>query len=96
MQHEHDHTSPAAATAAEADLAVCPVMPSNVVVKSEAEKAGYYRDHDGERYWFCCGGCGPRFDADPERFVAAAHPPLAARGARPTRHGIRCARSRRA
>jgi Cu2+-exporting ATPase len=72
MQHDHDHTSPAALTAPEADLSVCPVMPSNVVVKSEAEAAGYFRDYEGERYWLCCGGCGPRFDADPQRFVAAA------------------------
>lgn len=72
MAHGHHHTSPAAHGAADADLAVCPVMPSNVVVKSEAEDAGYYRDYEGQRYWFCCGGCGPRFDADPERFVAAA------------------------
>jgi Cu2+-exporting ATPase len=72
MQHDHHHTSPAALTAPEADLAVCPVMPSNVVVKSEAEAAGHYRDHGGQRYWLCCGGCGARFDADPERFAAAA------------------------
>jgi Cu2+-exporting ATPase len=71
MAHEHNHTSPAASSAADGDLAVCPVMPSNVVVKPEAEEAGFYRDYEGQRYWFCCGGCGPRFDADPERFVAA-------------------------
>jgi hypothetical protein len=34
MMHDHDHghTSPAALNAADDDLAVCPVMPSNVVV----------------------------------------------------------------
>jgi len=47
-------------------------MPKNVVVKEDAEAAGFYRDYGGERYWLCCAGCGPRFDADPERFVAAA------------------------
>jgi Cu2+-exporting ATPase len=72
MMHGHDHTSPAALNAADDDLAVCPVMPSNVVVKRDAEEAGFYRDYEGQRYWFCCGGCGPRFDADPERFVAVA------------------------
>jgi Cu2+-exporting ATPase len=72
MVHNHDHTSPGALSAADDDLVVCPVMPSNVVVKHEAEEAGFYRDYEGQRYWFCCGGCGPRFDADPERFVAAA------------------------
>jgi YHS domain-containing protein len=72
MSHDHDHTSPAALSAADDELFVCPVMPSNVVVKQEAEEAGLYRDYEGQRYWLCCGGCGPRFDADPERFVAAA------------------------
>jgi Cu2+-exporting ATPase len=92
MAHQHDHTSPAAFSAADEDLAVCPVMPSNVVVKAEAEEAGFYRDHEGQRYWFCCGGCGPRFDADPERFVAAAaslptpREVLAQRGAKAGEH----------
>ena len=72
MPHDHDHTSATAFDAPEEDLAVCPVMPGNVVVKHDAEKAGFYRDHDGERYWLCCGGCGPRFDADPDRFAEAA------------------------
>ena len=72
MPHDHDHTSHAALSAPEEDLAVCPVMPSNVVVKSEAEAAGFYRDFNGQRYWLCCGGCGPRFDRDPERFAAVA------------------------
>jgi Cu2+-exporting ATPase len=70
--HDHDHTSPHAVTARDEDLAVCPVMPSNVVVKQEAEAAGFYRDYEGERYWLCCGGCGPRFDADPDRYSTAA------------------------
>jgi Cu2+-exporting ATPase len=72
VAHEHDHTPAAALGTSDDALAVCPVMPKNVVVKEDAEAAGFYRDYDGERYWFCCGGCGPRFDADPERFVAAA------------------------
>lgn len=81
MAHSHDHTPDIALSASEQDLAVCPVMPKNVVVKSEAEEAGFYRDYDGERYWLCCAGCGPRFDADPERFVVAARAAVAARSA---------------
>jgi P-type Cu2+ transporter len=72
MPHEHDHTSNAATAAPESDLAVCPVMPTNVVMKSESEEAGFYRDFEGQRYWLCCAGCGPRFDADPAGFAAAA------------------------
>jgi len=72
MSHDHDHTSSATHTAPEGDLAVCPVMPANVVIKRDAEAAGLFRDYQGERYWLCCGGCGPRFDVDPDRFAAAA------------------------
>jgi YHS domain-containing protein len=53
------------------DLAECPVMPGSVVVKADAEEAGLYRDHDGERYWFCCAACGPLFDAAPEKYAMA-------------------------
>lgn len=67
-------TSSTAAVATEpaaADLAECPVMPGNFVVKATAEAAGLFRDHEGTRYWFCCAGCGPRWDADPASYVAA-------------------------
>ncbi len=67
-----DHTSPAALAADPDDIAVCPVMPGNVVVKADAEAAGFFRDYEGQRYWLCCAGCGPRFDADPAKFAAAA------------------------
>ena len=49
----------------------CPVMVGNPVIKSEAEKAGLYRDYQGQRYWLCCGFCEPLFDADPERYATA-------------------------
>jgi Cu2+-exporting ATPase len=47
-------------------------MPTNVVVKSESEASGFFRDFDGKRYWLCCAGCGPRFDADPAGIAEAA------------------------
>ena len=28
-------------------------------------------EHDGETFWFCCGGCRQRFEAEPERYTAA-------------------------
>ena len=70
--HDHDHASAAALDRPEHELAVCPVMPRNVVVKDDAEAAGLVRDHDGERYWLCCTGCATKFDADPGRFAEAA------------------------
>ena len=57
---------------AEDDLATCPVMVGSTVVKSVAEAAGLYRDYEGQRYWLCCAGCGPAFDADPARYATAS------------------------
>ncbi|WP_426183472.1 YHS domain-containing protein [Microbacterium sp. TWP3-1-2b2] len=53
-------------------LAECPVMVGSTVVKADAEAAGLFRDYEGARYYFCCAGCGPRFDADPAKYVATA------------------------
>lgn len=64
-------TTPAQAPAND-DLTTCPVMAGSVVVKSVAEAQGLFRDHDGNRYWFCCAGCGPAFDADPAKYATAA------------------------
>ena len=62
----------AAPTAQEVDDVVeCPVMTGTPVNKAQAEAAGLYRDHSGQRYWFCCAACGPMFDADPDEYVAA-------------------------
>lgn len=44
-------------------------MVGNPVVKSTAEAAGLYRDYDGERYFFCCPSCAPKFDADPAKYA---------------------------
>lgn len=53
------------------EIAECVVMPGSAVVKADAEAAGLYRDLDGTRYWFCCAGCAPRFDANPSKYIAA-------------------------
>ena len=44
----------------------CPVMGSQIA--SEKEASGF-SDHDGVRYYFCCGACKPKFDTDPHRYV---------------------------
>ncbi|MFC5932006.1 YHS domain-containing protein [Cryobacterium melibiosiphilum] len=54
------------------DLAECPVMTGSQVVKADAESAGLFRDYEGNRYWFCCAGCGPLFDATPAKYATAA------------------------
>ena len=52
------------------DITTCPVMVGTPVSKKTAEAVGLYRDHEGERYYFCCGGCGPAFDSDPAKYAA--------------------------
>ena len=47
-------------------------MPGNMVVKTDAEAAGLVRDYEGVRYYLCCAGCGPKFDADPAVYAHAA------------------------
>ena len=46
-------------------------MVGSRVSKTAAEAAGLFRDYRGQRYWFCCAGCGPAFDADPAKYAAA-------------------------
>lgn len=53
-------------------MAECPVMVGSPVVIAHAEAAGLFRDYDGNRYYFCCAGCGPAFDADPAKYASAA------------------------
>lgn len=53
-------------------MAECPMMAGTPVVIATAEAAGLYRDHEGTRYYFCCAGCGPAFDADPAKYTRAA------------------------
>ncbi|GAA1800635.1 YHS domain-containing protein [Agromyces neolithicus] len=52
------------------DMTTCPVMVGSPVSKNAAEATGLYRDFEGERYYFCCAGCGPAFDSDPAGYAA--------------------------
>ncbi|WP_430515961.1 YHS domain-containing protein [Paenarthrobacter aurescens] len=58
----------------QADDAVttCRVMVGGPVVNAVAEATGLCRDYEGNRYWFCCAGCGPAFDADPAKYANAS------------------------
>ena len=69
--HWHGHAAAPTADHASDDLVECLVMPGTMVVKSEAEAAGLYRDYEGNRYWFCCAACGPLWDADPAKYANA-------------------------
>lgn len=54
------------------EMTTCPVMAGTPVNKAKAEARGLFRDFEGNRYHFCCAGCGPAFDADPAKYAAAA------------------------
>lgn len=58
------------ANAGSDDMTTCPVMVGSPVSKAAAEAVGLFRDYEGERYYFCCGGCGPAFDSDPAKYAA--------------------------
>jgi YHS domain-containing protein len=45
--------------------ATCPVMKGEFVVSESTDSS----EHAGKHYVFCCPGCKPRFDADPEKFI---------------------------
>lgn len=74
-QHEHAHhhelpdRHPGGVTGNE--VARCPVIAGNQVIKTDAEAKGLYRDYEDQRYWLCCASCGPAFDADPAKYSAA-------------------------
>ncbi|WP_245827709.1 YHS domain-containing protein [Sinomonas mesophila] len=75
--HSHSHSEHAGEghshRVAMADEATgeCPVMLGNYVDKEDAEAQGLVRDYEGNRYYLCCAACGPLFDADPEKYLAA-------------------------
>ena len=47
-------------------------------MRVDPAKSRFSHEHDGQRYYFCCGGCHAAFQADPTRFVAAASPAVPA------------------
>ncbi len=50
-----------------ADVAIDPVCGMAV----EIATARHFSDFDGQSWYFCCGGCKARFDADPGAYAAA-------------------------
>lgn len=71
-----------ATTAAEAALPVgnpypgyCIVMGEKVDMAAAESDADLHSDHEGKRYYFCCPGCKPKFEKDPEKFIASPAQP---------------------
>ncbi len=47
--------------------AVCPVMGTAIADVNKAAGKSVYK---GKAYYFCCPGCKPEFDKNPEKYVA--------------------------
>lgn len=47
----------------------CPVMKSPI---ASISKANSYVDHEGTRYYMCCGGCDGKFKANPAAYIGNA------------------------
>lgn len=45
--------------------AICPVMGTEFSVKKDSKRSEY----KGKHYVFCCAGCKPMFDANPEKYI---------------------------
>ncbi len=43
----------------------CPVMGNDFTVTAETKRS----EHQGRHYAFCCPGCKPKFDANPDKYL---------------------------
>ena len=69
-----DQAAPTTRVTADADVVdaienqrYCPVM-----TKMEIDRS-LYVDYEGKRVYFCCAGCLPAFEADPEKYMEVLH-----------------------
>ena len=57
--------APATQVEEASETVVCPVMGT----KFDKENASGTSVSKGKTYYFCCGGCKPAFDKDPEKYI---------------------------
>lgn len=50
----------------------CAVMGDHKLKPAEATASKLFKDYNGRRYYFCCAGCPPQFEKDPEKFAKNA------------------------
>ncbi len=74
---------PAPPTRAAVEEVRCPVMGAVVRDPDSALKSEY----KGRTYYFCCPGCKPMFDADPEKYVGGQAPGKPAQPPAPSQGG---------
>jgi Cu+-exporting ATPase len=74
-EHHHHHHNQAGPVGP-AGLALDPVCGMTV----DPAKSPHYAEHDGRVFHFCSAGCRAKFEADPERYLAARKADAAAPG----------------
>jgi Cu+-exporting ATPase len=63
-----EHAKPALKAPGEAtigDTTTCPVSGDEFEVTAKSPKV----EHEGKTYYFCCGGCDKKFQADPAKYL---------------------------
>src|ERR1700757_4361868 len=45
-------------------------------MKVDRASARFFAEHDNKRYFFCCGGCMTKFQADPLKILNSAPKPM--------------------
>ena len=50
------------------DTTNCPISKEEFVVTADSPKV----EHEGKTYYFCCGNCAKKFQADPKKYLAPA------------------------
>jgi YHS domain-containing protein len=53
----------------------CPVMGGKVDREKADASDALHVDYQGKRYYFCCKGCKPMFEKDPEKWIASPATP---------------------
>lgn len=59
--------------AAVGDKSVCLVSGEDFTVAADSPKV----EHEGKTYYFCCGGCAKKFQADPKKYLDRLAKPAA-------------------
>ncbi len=67
MQEMQEHASMMSESAKEVVSAIeqtdCPVM-------GGAINKALFTEYEGKKVYFCCSGCKPKFEAEPEKYIA--------------------------
>jgi YHS domain-containing protein len=54
----------------------CAVMEDHSINPKQATEKKLFADYNGRRYFFCCEGCVPAFNKEPEKFAKRASVPI--------------------